>query len=107
VPLKNGGSSAHNWNASRRHTRSQQRIASELPADFTLDMQCVRPFHEDIARLRSSESIRRHISCGSVGVQCAQQHHSGPPRGQYAYAAFIALLFALILMRWIGYARRR
>jgi hypothetical protein len=31
----------------------------------------------------------------------------GVARGQYAYAAFIALLFALILMRWVGYARRR
>lgn len=31
----------------------------------------------------------------------------GVARGQYAYAAFIALLFALILMRWVGYARKR
>lgn len=31
----------------------------------------------------------------------------GVARGQYAYAAFVALLFALILMRWVGYARRR
>lgn len=31
----------------------------------------------------------------------------GVARGQYAYAAFIALLFALILMRFVAYARRR
>jgi len=31
---------------------------------------------------------------------------TGVARGQYAYAAFIALLFALILMRSAGYARR-
>ena len=31
----------------------------------------------------------------------------GVARGQYAYAAFIALLFALILTRWVGYARRK
>jgi hypothetical protein len=32
---------------------------------------------------------------------------TGVARGQYAYAAFIALLFLLILMRSAGYARRR
>lgn len=32
---------------------------------------------------------------------------TGVARGQYAYAAFIALLFALILMRSTGYARTR
>jgi hypothetical protein len=32
---------------------------------------------------------------------------TGVARGQYAYAAFIALLFALILMRSTGYARRK
>ena len=31
----------------------------------------------------------------------------GVARGQYAYAAFIALLFPLVLMRSIGYARRK
>lgn len=31
----------------------------------------------------------------------------GVARGQYAYAAFIPLLFLLILQRFIGYARRR
>ena len=30
----------------------------------------------------------------------------GVARGQYAYAAFIALLFALILKRWVAYARQ-
>lgn len=32
---------------------------------------------------------------------------TGVARGQYAYAAFIALLFLLILMRSVGYARKR
>ncbi|HET6553568.1 MAG TPA: hypothetical protein VFG49_08525 [Dyella sp.] len=32
---------------------------------------------------------------------------TGVARGQYAYAAFIALLFVLILMRSVGYARRK
>lgn len=32
---------------------------------------------------------------------------TGVARGQYAYAGFIALLFLLILMRSVGYARRR
>lgn len=32
---------------------------------------------------------------------------TGVARGQYAYAAFIALLFLLVLMRSVGYARRK
>ncbi|WP_130620727.1 glycoside hydrolase [Dyella amyloliquefaciens] len=32
---------------------------------------------------------------------------TGVARGQYAYAAFIPLLFALILLRFVGYVRRR
>ena len=32
---------------------------------------------------------------------------TGVARGQYAYAAFIPLLFLLILKRWVGYARRK
>lgn len=32
---------------------------------------------------------------------------TGVARGQYAYAAFIPLLFVLILMRLVGYARRK
>ncbi|HEY4144949.1 hypothetical protein [Pinirhizobacter sp.] len=32
---------------------------------------------------------------------------TGVARSQYAYAAFIPLLFLLILKRWVGYARRK
>jgi hypothetical protein len=32
---------------------------------------------------------------------------TGVSRSQYAYAMFIALLFALILIRFVGYARRK
>ncbi|WP_233842597.1 glycoside hydrolase family 2 [Dyella sp. 2HG41-7] len=32
---------------------------------------------------------------------------TGVSRGQYAYAVFIPLLFLLIAMRWVGYARRK
>ncbi|AHX16155.1 hypothetical protein CH75_05745 [Dyella jiangningensis] len=58
----------------------------------------------DHKKKHSDPFIRTLLFVGIPGIWFA--YGKGVANGQYAYAAFILLLFLLILMRLVGHARR-